>query len=80
MPVGIAITLWILIKKVKFKTFEEYFWLGSIWAIIAIVFDYLFLVKLFKPVGYYKLDVFLYYALTFALPIIVGCSRKKKRG
>lgn len=36
---------------------------------IAIIFDYFFLVKLLKPAdGYYKLDVYLYYALTFILP------------
>jgi hypothetical protein len=37
------------------------------------VFDYFLLVKVFKPVdGYYKLDVYLYYVLTFILPLIVG--------
>jgi len=37
----------------------------------------LFIVKAFKPAdGYYKLDVYLYYALTFALPLIVGWRKK----
>jgi len=44
-----------------------------IWTIIAVVFDYIFIVKLLKPLDfYYKLDVYLYYSLTFILPILVG--------
>jgi len=45
--------------------------------LIAVIFDYLFLVKMFKPTdGYYKLDVYLYYILTFLLPLIVGWRKK----
>lgn len=77
MPIGIGITLWVLLKKVKGDTFKYYLHLAFVWTLIAIVFDYFFLVKLFNPTdGYYKLDVYLYYAITFALPLIVG-SRKK---
>ena len=73
MPIGTIITIWVLIKKVKTETFQHYALLAVIWTLIAIIFDYFFLVKLFKPVdGYYKLDVYLYYTLTFVLPLIVG--------
>ncbi len=77
MPIGIVITLWVLLKKIKSNSFRYYLLLAVIWTFIAIVFDYFFLVKLFKPAdGYYKLDVYLYYILTFLLPLTVGRRRK----
>ena len=77
MPIGIVITSWVLFKKVRGDSFWYYLFLGIIWALIAIVFDYFFLVKLLKPAEfYYKFDVFLYYALTFALPLIVYWFKK----
>ncbi len=79
MPIGIVITLWVLFKKIKSKSLKDYFILGFIWTIIAILLDYFLLVKLFKPVGgYYKLDVYLYYILTFLLPIFVGLKKTGK--
>jgi hypothetical protein len=73
MPIGIAIALWILLKKVRGDSFQYFLLLALVWVLIAIVCDYFFLVKAFKPAdGYYKLDVYLYYALTFVLPLIVG--------
>ena len=73
MPIGIIITLWVLLKKTKGESFQYYGALAVVWTLIAIVFDYLFIVKAFKPIdGYYKLDVYLYYTLTFLLPLIVG--------
>lgn len=73
MPIGIAITLWVLLKKVKSDSFNYYVLLAVVWTLIAIIFDYFFLVKLFKPAdGYYKLDVYVYYISTFALPLIIG--------
>ncbi len=78
MPIGTVLTLWVLFKKVKGESFQYYLLLAVVWVLIAIVFDYLFLVKALKPAdGYYKLDVYLYYILTFILPIIVGLSKKK---
>lgn len=73
MPVGILITLWVLLKKIKAETFSYYFWLAISWSLSAIIFDYFFLVKVFKPAdGYYKLDVYIYYISTFILPLIIG--------
>jgi hypothetical protein len=78
MPIGTIITIWVLLNKVKADSFQYYTFLAVIWTLIAIVFDYFFLVRLFKPVdGYYKLDVYLYYTLTFALPLIVGWRKNK---
>jgi hypothetical protein len=80
MPIGIVITLWVLIKKVKGDSIKYYLLIAIIWTVIAVVFDYLFLVKVFKPAGgYYKLDVYLYYILTFILPIVVGLKRKANK-
>lgn len=77
MPIGIIITLWVLIKKIKSSSLQHYFLIAIVWTLIAIVLDYIFLVKMLKPAdGYYKLDVYLYYALTFILPLIVGWYKK----
>ncbi len=77
MPVGIVLTLWVLFKKISATTSTYYLWLAVSWTLIAIIFDYLFLVKTLKPAdGYYKLDVYLYYVLMFALPLIAGWRNK----
>lgn len=45
----------------------------------AVVCDYFFLVKLFKPAdGYYKLDVYMYYFLTLTFPLIIGWRKNVK--
>ena len=72
MPFGVAITLWVLFKKIKRDGSMCYVGLGVIWTIMAVVLDYIFLVKLLNAVDYYKLDVYIYYVFTFALPIIFG--------
>ena len=80
MPIGIAITLWVLFKKIKSESLKRYVLIAIIWTAIAIIFDYFFLVLLFKPAdGYYKWDVYLYYALTFILPIVVGLIKTPKK-
>jgi hypothetical protein len=78
MPIGTIITLWVLFKKIQGDTLKYYFILGVSWTIIAVVFDYLFIVKTLKPAdGYYKPDVYLYYTLTFLIPLIVGWLKTK---
>lgn len=78
MPVGALLTLWVLIKKVKSESFKYYLLLAFAWTSIAVVFDYFFLVQVFKPAdGYYKPDVYLYYALTFIMPVIIGWRKRK---
>lgn len=79
MPFGIAMTVWVLTKKVRAKEFSHYGLIAGIWFLIAVVCDYFFLVKLLKPAdGYYKLDVYLYYLLTFALPLGIGWRKTKQ--
>ena len=80
LPIGIIITLWVLFKKVNGESFIFYFSLSVAWTLIAILFDYFFIVKAFSPAdGYYKLDVYLYYALVFILPLIVGWRKNNTK-
>ncbi len=79
MPIGVIITFWVLFKKVRADSFQYYLILAVIWTIIAVVFDYLFIVKAFEPAdGYYKLDVYLYYAITFISPLIVAWWKRNQ--
>lgn len=77
-PFGVSFTLWVLFKKIKRDSFGCYVGLGIFWVIIAVTLDYIFIVKLFKSVDYYKIDVYAYYALTFVLPVVVGWYKKTK--
>ncbi|PIZ99439.1 MAG: hypothetical protein COX77_01475 [Candidatus Komeilibacteria bacterium CG_4_10_14_0_2_um_filter_37_10] len=79
LPLGIIATLWVLFKKIQRQSFSCYIGLGIFWAVMAIVLDYIFIIKLFQSTDYYKLDVYLYYVLTFLLPVIVGWYKLKKR-
>ncbi len=80
MPIGLVLTLWVLLKKVHAKSFQEYLWLAAGWTLIAIASDYFFLVKVFHPAdGYYKLDVYLYYLSMFFLPLAVAWRKKQLR-
>lgn len=73
MPIGIIMTVWVAFKIIRGINFYYYLWVGISWTIIAVVFDYLFLVLLFKPAdGYYKPDVYIYYALTLFIPLLAG--------
>lgn len=80
MLVGVVITLWVLLKKIAADTLQCYFFIAIAWVLIAVVCDYFLLVKVFKPAdGYYKPDVYLYYALTFVLPLLVGWLKSSKK-
>jgi hypothetical protein len=73
MPVGVLITLWVLLTRIQAQTVGYFAILSVLWTVIAVVFDYLFIVLLFKPQdGYYKLDVYVYYLMTCVLPLAVG--------
>ena len=81
MPIGVIITFWVLLKKVKDDSFQYYLILAVVWTVIAVVFDYIFIVEAFKPAdGYYKLDVYLYYAITLISPLIVAWWKEQNPG
>jgi len=69
-PITIAVTWW-WFRQRKGLSLEYYAKVGIAWMLIAIVFDYLFIVQLFKA-AYYGPDVFVYYAMTFLIPVGVG--------
>lgn len=71
-PIGILVSLWVLFKKIHSTSLPYYLRIAIVWTIIAVVCDYLFLVRAFTTAAvYYKWDVYLYYTLTFLLPILV---------
>ena len=73
MPNGIILTLWVLMTKVKVRVLQHFVILAAVWTVIAVVFDYVFIVKALRPPdGYYKMDVYLYYVLTFTMPLAVA--------
>jgi|WetSurMetagenome_2_1015567.scaffolds.fasta_scaffold347040_1 hypothetical protein len=79
MPIGVLITLLVIFKKIRGEDIFYYLKLAIVWAVMAVVLDYFLLVKLFNPAdGYYKLDVYLYYALTFVLPVAVGWLKNRR--
>jgi hypothetical protein len=69
-PVTIAVTWW-WFRQRQGLPLEYYAKVGIVWVLIAVVFDYLFIVRLFQAT-YYEADVFVYYALTFLIPVGVG--------
>jgi len=79
MPIGIFVTIGVLLKKVRNNSFGSYVLLAAIWILMAIVLDYFLLVKLLDPDdGYYKLDVYVYYTTTFLLPVIVWWYKNRR--
>jgi hypothetical protein len=78
-PFGLAATLLTLWKWVHVGSLRYGAVLGLGWSAIAIAGDYLFIVKLLSPPGgYYKLDVYLYYLMTFGLPIVAAAARSRR--
>jgi hypothetical protein len=68
-PVAVGITWWWF--RERDLPLDYYVKVGAAWTAIAVVLDYLFIVLLFAAT-YYGNDVFVYYALTFAIPVGVG--------
>jgi hypothetical protein len=69
-PVTIAIAWWWFGKRERLPV-QYYAGVGVAWVLIAVVLDYLFIVLLFQAI-YYGPDVFVYYAVTFLIPVGVG--------
>jgi hypothetical protein len=80
MPIGTVIALWVAFREVKGDTLRYYGLVALAWTFIAVLGDYLFIVKALKPTdGYYKPDVYLYYALTLVIPLFAGWKRTLRR-
>jgi len=76
-PVTIAITWW-WFRERETLPLQYYAGVGVAWVLIAVVLDYLFIVLLFQA-AYYEADVFVYYALTFLIPVGVGLYLQRVR-
>ena len=75
-PVIIILCYWRFGKRREGISY--YVLVAAAWLIIAVVCDYLFLVRLLNPAVYYKLDVYVYYASTFLIPFLVGVEFGRK--
>jgi hypothetical protein len=75
-PITIAITWWWFTGRDL--SLPYYAGVGIAWTAIAIVLDYLFIVLLFHA-AYYGPDVFMYYALTFLIPVGVGLLKLRRK-
>lgn len=78
-PFTIWVTWW-WFKRRGPLPLSYYAGVGIVWMLLAIVLDYLFIVKLFNAVEYYVPDVLLYYALMFLIPVGVGIYLERKSG
>lgn len=79
-PIGIVIMLWVLAKKIKGGSLRYYLQMAFVWTLLAIVLDYIFNVRLFNiGSSYYKADVYIYYAVTFLLPLVYGYKRAPRK-
>ena len=76
-PVTIVITWWWFNQR-KSLHLRYYAGVGIAWMLIAIVFDYLFIVIFFNAT-YYEPDVLVYYAVTFLIPLAVGLYLTRTR-
>ena len=80
LPIGAGLTALVLWRFVAARRFADYLRLAVAWAAIAVVGDFLFIVQTLRPPdGYYKLDVYLYYVLTFLMPLMAGWLKTSAR-
>jgi len=80
MPVGAALTWFVLWRRIASRSFVDYVSLAVVWTGIAVAGDFVFIVMaLHPPDGYYKLDVYLYYVLTFLMPMMAGSLKARER-
>jgi len=70
-PFTIAVTWWWFRPRAHLSL-QYYAGVGIAWMLIAVVLDYLFIGGLVGATTYYALQVFLYYALMFLIPVGVG--------
>ena len=78
MPIMFVVTVWVALKRLRGSGEKlSYFVLvGVVWLLVAVLFDYIFLVKTFAAQNYYDADIFVYYTLSLIIPIAVGAIGK----
>ena len=73
LPAGVIVTLYVLLRRIAGHDLRYYALLAAAWTILAIACDYVFIVLLLRPEEpYYKADVYVYYLLMIALPLLAG--------
>ena len=77
-PVTFVIA-WVWFRKRRSLPLQYFAGVGVAWMLIAIVLDFLFIVLLFRASNYYQIDVFVYYAVTFLIPVCVGLFLNRTR-
>jgi hypothetical protein len=78
-PIALVITIWVLATRIDGPSLGFYAAVAVIWALLAVVLDYVFIVRLLHPAdGYYKADVFIYYAAMLVLPLAAGWWKTRK--
>jgi hypothetical protein len=78
-PFAMAFTLWVAFARLRGTTLPWFGVVALTWVAIAVAGDYVFIVRAFAPPdGYYKFDVYLYYALTVAIPLLAGWRRTSR--
>ena len=75
-PITIYVAYWRFHKRTL--PMGYYLMVATVWTLIAISFDNIFIVMLLKAADYYQLDIFLYYATVFLIPVLIGSSYAKK--
>lgn len=76
LPVMTLVTVYVAYRRLRQsdETIGYYVIVGIVWLFIAVVFDYLFLVKAFAVSNYYDADILMYYALSLIVPMAVGAK------
>lgn len=78
MPIALLVTCLVLWRWVRVDDVGRAALIGLAWFLIAVVLDYIFIVKLLNPAdGYYKPDVYLYYASCLLLPLAAALLRRR---
>lgn len=81
--IAVLIPLMIFIAYKKFKNLgvssAYYLLVAVVWVMFPLVFDYLFIVKVFNVQNYYDFDLAIYYFLTFLIPLVIGLKYGKTK-
>ena len=71
LPAGVIVTLYVLLARIAGHDLRYHALLAAAWTALAIACDYVFIVLLLRPAEpYYKTDVYVYYLLMVALPLL----------
>lgn len=81
VPVMAIVTVYVAYQRLRHsdETIGYFVLVGITWLAIAVVLDYLLIVKAFAAENYYDADIFIYYALSLLIPIVVGVRHGKSQ-